>query len=49
MLLIIAAVLAILWLFGFIAQIGGNLIHLLLLAALIILVYDLVVRNRARV
>ena len=49
MLLIIAAVLAILWLFGFITQVGGNLIHLLLLAALIILVYDLVVRNRARV
>lgn len=49
MLLVIAAILAILWLFGFIAQIGGNLIHLLLLVALIILVYDLITRNRATV
>lgn len=49
MLLIIAAVLAILWLFGFIGQIGGSLIHLVLLAALIVLIYDLVTRNRATV
>ena len=49
MLLIIAGILAILWLLGFITQVGGSLIHLLLVVALIILIYDLITRNRAAV
>jgi hypothetical protein len=38
MLLIIAAVLVILWLLGFIAHIGGGLIHIVLVIAIIVAV-----------
>jgi hypothetical protein len=44
----ILAVILILWLLGWLAVgIGGNLIHLLLVIALIILIYNLVTGRRA--
>lgn len=42
----IIAVLIVLWLLGFIGHIGGNLIHLLLVVALIVFLYDLLVGRR---
>lgn len=42
----IIAVLVVLWLLGFIGQIGGGLIHLLLLAAAAVFVYNLIVGRR---
>ncbi len=47
MLLTIALVLGILWLFGFIGNLGGSLIHLVLLIALVVFIYDMVTRRRA--
>lgn len=38
----ILVVLVVLWLLGFIAGIGGGLIHLLLVVAAIVLIYNLV-------
>ncbi len=49
MLLTIAGVLVVLWLLGFAVHIGGALIHLLIVAAVIVFVYDLVMRRRTRV
>jgi hypothetical protein len=46
MLWIILVVLAVLWLIGFIGGFGGNLIHLLLVAALVIFVFNLLSRRR---
>ena len=46
MLMTIAAVIAVLWLLGLIAGIGGSLIHLLLVVALAIFLYDVVVGRR---
>jgi hypothetical protein len=49
MLTTIAIILAVLWLLGLIGHVAGGLIHLLLVAAVIVLVYDLLVgRRRAR-
>ena len=48
MLRAIVAVFLILWLLGFALHIAGNLIHLLVLVALIVLVVDSVARGRAR-
>jgi hypothetical protein len=42
----IVIVLVILWLLGLVAHIGGGLIHLVLLAALVVLVYDFFTRRR---
>lgn len=42
MLLWIALIIITLWLLGFIGHIGGDLIHLLLVIALIVLIYRLV-------
>jgi hypothetical protein len=42
MLLIIAGILVILWALGLIGHIGGGLIHLLLVLALIVFIYHLV-------
>jgi hypothetical protein len=39
----VLVVLVVLWLIGFIANIGGGLIHLLLVVAVIILIYNLLV------
>lgn len=47
MLMTIALVLAILWLLGFIGHIGGGLIHLLLVVALIVFIYNLIVGRRS--
>ena len=43
----LVVVLVVLWLLGFIGHIGGGLIHLLLVIALIILIYNLIVGRRA--
>jgi len=48
MLWIIAVVLVALWLLGFLGQVGGNLIHLLLVIALVVIVYNFV-QGRGRV
>jgi hypothetical protein len=45
----VVVVLVVLWLLGFILHIGGALIHLLLIVALIVLLYNLFVGRRARV
>lgn len=46
MLLTIAIVLGILWLLGVLVHIGGGLIHLVLLIAVVVFVYDMVVGRR---
>lgn len=47
MLMTIAIILGILWLLGFIGHVGGGLIHLLLVVALIVFIYNLVVGRRS--
>jgi hypothetical protein len=47
MLWTILVVLVVLWLLGFGLSIGGNLIHLLLLVALVVLVINLITGRRA--
>jgi hypothetical protein len=47
MLWTIIVILFVLWLLGFIGHIGGDLIHLLLVVALIVFIYNLVVGRRA--
>jgi len=42
-------VLLILWLLGFTLSIGGGLIHLLLVVALVVLVFNLVNRRRGTI
>jgi hypothetical protein len=42
----IAVILLVLWLFGFMAHVGGGLIHLLLVVAVIVVVYRLVTGRR---
>jgi hypothetical protein len=42
----VVVVLVILWLLGFIAHVGGSLIHLLLIIAIIVLLYNLFVGRR---
>jgi hypothetical protein len=49
MLWAIVAILIILWLLGFITNVAGNIIHILLVLALIAIVYNLVVGRRGRV
>jgi hypothetical protein len=44
----VLVVLVILWLLGFIVGVGGSLIHLLLVVALLLLIYNLLV-GRTRV
>lgn len=46
----IVVILVVLWLIGFlVAHVGGGLIHLLLVVAVIVLLYNLFVGGRARV
>jgi hypothetical protein len=45
----IISVLFVLWLIGFLMHIGGGLIHLLLVAAVIVFIYNLVTGRRASV
>ena len=47
MLWTIFVILVVLWLLGFISHVGGGLIHLLLVIALIVLVYNLVTGRRS--
>lgn len=47
MLWTVIVVLVVLWLLGFIGQIGGGLIHLLLVVALIAFIYNMIVGRRA--
>ena len=49
MLYTILVVLGILWLLGFSLHVGGGLIHLLLVVALVVLVYNLVTGRRGAV
>jgi hypothetical protein len=49
MLWTIFVVLAILWLLGFTLHVGGGLIHLLLIAALVVLVFNVVSGRRSAV
>ncbi|HYT27724.1 MAG TPA: lmo0937 family membrane protein [Ktedonobacteraceae bacterium] len=44
----IVVVLVVLWLLGFLFHVAGGLIHILLVIALIVLIYNLVVGSRAR-
>ncbi|GGI00622.1 lmo0937 family membrane protein [Arthrobacter liuii] len=48
MLLWIAVIIAVLWLLGLLANIGGGLIHILLVVAVIVLIVHFV-RGRSRV
>ena len=46
MLWTIIVILVVLWLLGFIGHIGGNLIHVLLVVAAIVLIYNLISGRR---
>jgi hypothetical protein len=45
----VVVVLVVLWLLGFIFHVAGGFIHILLVIALIVLIYNLVTRSRATV
>ena len=49
MLWTIIVVLIVLWALGLIGNIGGGLVHILLVLALIILVYNLLTRRRSNI
>lgn len=44
----VVVVLFILWLIGFVAHFAGGLIHILLVLAVIVLLYNLFMANRSR-
>ena len=44
----IVVILVVLWLIGLLAHVAGGFIHLLLIVALIVLLYNLFVGSRAR-
>ena len=44
----VIVVLVVLWLLGLLLRVAGGFIHLLLVIALIVLIYNLVVGSRAR-
>lgn len=46
MLWTIIAVLVVLWLLGFVADVAGGLIHILLIAAAVVFIYNLVAGRR---
>jgi hypothetical protein len=43
----VVVVLVVLWLLGFVSHVGGGLIHILLVIALIVLIYNLIAGRRA--
>ena len=43
----IFVILVVLWLLGFSLNVGGGLIHLLLVIAVIVLIYNLITRGRS--
>lgn len=47
MLWTIMAVLVVLWLLGFIGHVGGGLIHLLLVAAVVVVIFQVLSSRRA--
>ena len=47
MLWTIVGILIVLWLLGLVAHIGGAVIHVLLVAAVVVFLYNLVTRNRS--
>lgn len=47
MLKTIAVILVVLWLLGFFLHFAGSLIHLLLVIALVVILFDLIARRRA--
>lgn len=49
MLWTIIAILVVLWLLGFIGGVGGNLIHLLLVIAAVVLIFQLISGRRVAV
>jgi hypothetical protein len=49
MLWTIAVILVVLWLLGLLAHVGGALINILLVIALIVIVYNLVTGRRTRI
>lgn len=49
MLMTIAVILAALWLLGFIGEIGGGLIHLLLVVALVVFIFNMITGRRGTV
>jgi hypothetical protein len=46
MLLTIAAILVVLWLLGFLGHVGGDLIHLLLVVALVVFIWNMIAGRR---
>lgn len=46
MLLYVAVALVILWLLGFTLNIGGGLVHLLIVIALVVFIVDIITRRR---
>ena len=46
---LVLVVVVVLWLLGFVANIGGGLIHILLVIAVIILIYNLLTSRRTTV
>ncbi len=46
MLFTIVGILLVLWLLGFVAHIGGGLIHLLLVIALIVFIYNMLIGRK---
>jgi hypothetical protein len=49
MLWTIFAILLVLWLLGFVGSVGGSLIHLLLVVAVIVLIFNLLSGRRAAI
>ena len=49
MLYTIVVILVVLWIIGLIAHIGGGLIHILLVIALIVFIYNMIVGRRNKV
>jgi uncharacterized protein DUF5670 len=47
MLWTILVILVVLWLLGFVSHVGGNLIHILLVVAVIVLIYNVVIGRRS--
>ena len=48
MLRLIVGILIVLWLIGLLAHIAGGLIHILLVIALVVFIYDTLVARRAK-
>lgn len=49
MIMTIIGILLVIWLLGFIGGIGGGLIHTLLVIALVVFIYNMLVRRRRAV